>query len=252
MIVDAHVHLPVLESGSTLNDKKTALLDEMRRNHVDRCIVISDSELTSDIGSLDECAELFSSTANVRVVGGISPLIDFDAQLTRLERYISEGKIVGVKVFPGHEGFYLSDRRLDRVYELAAETDTPVLFHSGWDNSVYGSWEEAEKVITRYPGLKLVCCHCFYPDVASCGRLIQYPNMYFDLSSVADDEAILARIEPEIGKLIEQIPDRVLFGSDYGCCSESAHIRFVEALQISENIRKAVLGENAVRLYRLK
>ena len=50
MIIDAHLHLPV--DLPDLVSKKQALLSELRRNDVDRGIVIADSELESVITSL--------------------------------------------------------------------------------------------------------------------------------------------------------------------------------------------------------
>ena len=59
MIIDAHVHLPVGAASDSLQQKKDKLLQEMKRNQVDKCIVISDSYLETTIGSMDECVELF-------------------------------------------------------------------------------------------------------------------------------------------------------------------------------------------------
>ena len=58
MIIDAHMHLPSGEHD--LESKKRRLLSDMNENGVDIGIVISDSELESAIGSMDDCAELFS------------------------------------------------------------------------------------------------------------------------------------------------------------------------------------------------
>lgn len=58
MIIDAHMHLPSGEPD--LDSKRRRLLSDIRANGVDIGIVISDSELESSIGSMDDCAELFS------------------------------------------------------------------------------------------------------------------------------------------------------------------------------------------------
>jgi len=51
------------------------------------------------------------------VVGGISPLIDYANQLSILEKYI-----VAVKLFCGHEKFYLNDNRLIPIYQMVGLT----------------------------------------------------------------------------------------------------------------------------------
>ena len=90
------MHLPT--GFPTTEEKKKALLSEMKRNGVSKGVVISDSAIESEIGSLCECAELFSDTDNIFVVGGISPFFDYEKQLVLLEKFISEKKVSGIKI----------------------------------------------------------------------------------------------------------------------------------------------------------
>ena len=251
MIMDAHVHLPVMEGCDSLQQKKERLLREMEKNRVARCIVISDSYLESAIGSMEECVELFRNLPNIFVVGGISPLVAFKPQMEKLKEYLVKKWVVGIKLFTGHEEFYLTDERLKDVYELAMQHNVPVLFHSGWDNSRYSAAEQAVEVARQYPALKLICCHCFYPRIEQCSLLAEYPNVYFDISSVADDATIHAEMATKIKELIEMVPERVLFGSDYAGCSQTAHIRFVRDLNLSEEVETRILSGNAIRVYAL-
>ena len=55
----------------------------------------------------------------------------------------------------------------------------------------------------------------------------------------------------EIKKLIEKVPERVLFGSDYSGCSQREHIQFVKKLELEEGIEKRVFERNAVQVYSL-
>ena len=187
MIIDAHVHLPVVEGCISLEQKIEHLLREMVVNQVDYSIVISDSADKSEIGTLDECVSLFEKTDNIHVVGGISPFYEFQTQLRKIKSYLEQKLIVGIKLFPGHEAFYLTDERLKSIYELAVCYNVPILFHSGWDNYKYGDISLAIEIAKRYPALKLVCCHCFYPEIEKCKQLIPFQNVFFDISSIADD-----------------------------------------------------------------
>lgn len=163
MIIDAHVHLPVGDERDSLQKQKNQLLKDMKENHVDKCIVISDSEIHSTIGSMEECVELFGEEKNISVVAGISPNIHFEEQWRRLQKYLMRKQVVGIKLFTGHEAIYLTDERLEIVYETAIQYDVPVLFHSGWENSQYSDVSKVMEIASKYPRLKLVCCHCFYP-----------------------------------------------------------------------------------------
>lgn len=251
MIIDAHVHLPVGEGLASLEEKKRRLLAEMARNSVDRCVLISDSELESEIGTADECVALFAGDDRVSVVAGISPFIAFEAQLEKLANWLRGGEIVGIKLFTGHEAFYLTDGRLEPVYALAERYDVPVLFHSGWSDSQYGDAPLAAQVAMAHPKLKLVCCHCYYPNLDRCEPLLALPNVYFDLSSVADDPAILDEIAGHARMLISAAPGRVLFGSDYSGCSQAEHLRFARSLSPDEATRAQVLAGVARKLYRI-
>ena len=245
MIIDAHVHLPVVDGCITLEQKKERLLREMAINQVDYCIVISDSTMQSEIGTLDECVKLFEKTDNVYVVGGIGPHYEFQMQLSKLRVYLDQRMIVGIKLFPGHEAFYLTDERIQEVYELGIRYNVPVLFHSGWDNSEYADVSLVTEVAGQYPDLKLVCCHCFYPEIEKCMQLIQFPNVYFDISSVADDPGKVPEIAGWIKKLISVVPTRILYGSDYACCNQGDHIAFVRKLRLEKAIEDMIFWQNA-------
>lgn len=252
MIIDAHVHLPIGKDCSNLYRKREKLFQELERNHIDRCIVISDSCMESDIGNLNECVELFRESDNVDVVGGISPYFEFQTQLEKIRDYLDKNLIVGIKLYTGHEAFYLSDERLKEVYALAQQYDVPVLFHSGWDNYQYSDVNVAAEVAMQYPNLKLVCCHCFFPRIDKCQLLVKYPNVYFDISSIADNRAILNDIEEKIKMLIEAVPKRVLFGSDYSGCNQEEHIQFVINLRLNKMLAESIFERNAKYVFRLK
>lgn len=64
--------------------------------------------------------------------------------------------VIGIKLFTGHETFYLTDEKLKIVYELAIQYNVPVLFHSGWDNFKYADVSLAAEVAKSYPNL---CCN---------------------------------------------------------------------------------------------
>lgn len=251
MIIDAHVHLPVASGCISLEQKKECLLREMAMNQVDYCIVISDSTDKSEIGTLDECAILFEKTDNIYVVGGISPFYEFQTQLSKLKVYLDRKMVIGIKLFTGHETFYLTDEKLKVVYELAIQYNVPVLFHSGWDNCKYADVSLVAEVAKSYPNLKLVCCHCFYPKIENCMQLLQFQNVFFDISSVADDLKKISVISNWIKKIIAVAPTRILFGSDYSCCSQWEHIEFVKWLKLEKEVEDMLFWKNAKCVFQL-
>ena len=243
-IFDFHMHLPT--GFPTVEEKKKALLAEMKRNGVSKGIVISDSAIESEIGSLCECAELFSDTDNIFVVGGISPFFDYEGQLVLLEKYILEKKVSGIKIYCGHEPIYLDSEQLRPVYRIAEKHSVPILFHSGWDNPQYSSLEIIKRAAALYTNVKFVCCHCCYPKLAECFEtLAEFENVYFDLSSTADDPAIGSEIKSAVENAVHHMPKRIIFGSDFAGCNQREHIEFFMGLDISDTEKRLLFSENS-------
>ncbi|WP_295086737.1 amidohydrolase family protein [Ruminococcus sp.] len=250
MIIDSHMHLPVNYQNFAL--KKKALLREMRNNGVDRGIIIADSELESVIGSVRECMELFNGDSVIKVVAGISPFISFDNQLNYCRGLLRNGDIIGLKLYTGHENFYCTDSVLFPVYDLASEFHVPVLFHTGWDKPHYAAPEKIRKLAKIRNDTVFVYCHCNYPEIDRCFEVLgDCENVYFDTSSIADDPEKLPQIRNSLEKAIKLMPERFLFGSDFGSCSQEAHLSFAESLGISNEHRELFMHYNSEYVYRL-
>lgn len=241
------MHLPT--GFPTFEEKRSALLAEMKRNGVSGGAVVSDSALESEIGSMCDCAELFAEVSQIKVVGGISPYFDYEKQLALLEKYILEKKVSGIKIYCGHEAVYLDDERLRPVYRIAEEYGVPVLFHSGWDNAQYSSNEVIKRTAALYRNVKLVCCHCCYPRLSECFEVLaEFKNVYFDLSSTADNSALHSKIKEAVEKAISSMPERIIFGSDYACCNQKEHIDFFMGLNISDEEKRLLFCKNTVKV----
>lgn len=246
IITDAHMHLPT-EPG-TLPGKKAALFEEMRKNGIACGVVISDSELESSIGSPADCAALFKGCADIAVIGGISPYIQYEKQLTLLESCIQAGTVVGIKLFCGHEPIYINDPVLQPVFGLSEKYGVPLLFHSGWDNAQYTAPARIREAAEEHPQVKLVCCHCCYPALVACfDALLPVPNIFFDISSIADSDPTAFKAVLE--QAIRQKPEHFIFGSDFGSCSQTRHLDLARSLCITDSERRQLMHGNAGHLY---
>lgn len=250
MIIDSHLHLPY--EYTELAAKRAVLLDELKCNGVDKGIVIADSYLESCIGSTKECEELFADSKTVRVIAGVSPLVDFDAQLGYCRELLAENRIAGLKIYTGHEKFFCNDTRLDAVYDLALEYRVPVLFHTGWDDSQYAAPTVMRELAMKRRNNIFVYCHCFYPKLDECfEKLLDCENVYFDTSSIADDAELIPKIKHLLEKGVNAAPERFIFGSDYGSCSQKAHLEFAASLDINDIQRELLMHKNAEKVYNL-
>ena len=253
MIIDAHLHLPCYDDTLiTLNDKKIRLLDDLSKVGVDGAIVIADSEEFSAIGTPKECVELFSDTKNIFIMGGISPLIDYENRLAQLDGYLANSLIVACKLYPGHEAFYMDDPRLDSVFRLCVKYDVPLAVHTGWDEAQYNHPKYFAAIAEKYLALNLVFCHLYWPDIDICYDLTAaYPNIYYDISSLAHDKENLEKTQNSLNRIVKRNPERVLFGTDYGMCSIKDHIDLVNSLDISNASKQTILCDNAIKLFKL-
>ena len=139
------------------------------------------------------------------------------------------------------------------MYELALEFRVPVLFHTGWDEPQYASPGVMRELAAKCPDNTFVYCHCYYPETEKCFEVLgEYRNVYFEISSVADDPEKLPGIKASIENVVGRMPERFLFGSDFGSCSQEAHLRFAETLDITDAQRKQFMYRNAQNLYRLQ
>lgn len=249
-ILDAHMHLPY--DIAAFADKRRLLLKEMHIHQIDKAIVISDSALESTIGSLQDCVALFAKDTAISIVGGISPFFAFAQQLQFLETCLQEKRIVGIKLYCGHEAFHLYDPLLDPVYDLARTYQVPLLYHSEGHTSPFACLASASIAVKQHPDITFVCCHCHYPNIKNCFDAYKdTANIYFDMSSIADEPLLRPQMKAELESFLRTHPDRVMFGSDYASCKIEDHTSFALSLAVDAQTQNKLLYETACRLYSL-
>jgi len=167
-----------------------------------------------------------------------------------------------VKIFPGHDTIYPTDKRLLPVYELCIKYDLPVVIHTGAsskhpEQAKYNDPKQIIKIAEKFPALKIVIAHFFYPRVEYCYELTEpYENIYFDTSGLADEQVIadtgLAKIKRILSLTARERPNNIIFGTDYAMCSIRKHIELVKSLEVKRQTKNKIFSENAIKLFRLK
>lgn len=216
-------------------------------------IVIADSALSSPIGTNEECLDLFGDCKNIFIMAGISPLTHYNEQLDIVKNDLKDKKIVGVKLYPGHELYYMNDRRLKKVFELCEEHDMLVAIHTEWENSEYNDPKFFTQIANDHPELKMVICHMWYPHISYCVKITETnKNIFFDISSLAFEDSNKEMINFELSKIVRKYPDRVIFGSDYGACSMQSHIELANRLDAPEEYKEQIKWISALTIYKIK
>jgi hypothetical protein len=262
MIIDSHQHLPKLKEGKTLAHSKAELLQELKKSNVDYSILIPDNTPVSEIGSLDEVLSLVEDDKQLFVMGTIDIQKDKEPHIRKLNHLFQARRIVAVKIFPGHEAIYPTDKRLVPVYELCVKYDLPIVIHTGASSgkpeaAEYNDPKHIVKIAERFPRLKIVIAHYFYPKVEYCYKLTKpYENIYFDTSGLADEEVIeetgLDKIKKVLTLTEKERPNNVVFGTDYAMCNIKKHIDLIESLPIEKELKNKTFYKNSIRLFNLK
>ena len=167
---------------------------------------------------------------------------------------ISDEGLKGVKLHPPLQHVKADDRRCFPVYDLARALNLVVVFHCGWDPT-YGfdnssTPEMLVEIVRNFPGLKVVAAHLgglrMARDVLD--NIAGHADLWFDTAYTAEpwlDKTLFRDIIKRHGA------HKILFGSDFPWHLPSMELELIRSLDISEEEKRLILGENAARLLEL-
>jgi predicted TIM-barrel fold metal-dependent hydrolase len=265
-VIDAHLHLPWQDEFSTTEKKLERLQKEMRNNGIDYGILIADSILESNIGNNEECLCAVSNVNNLFLVFGISPIERLGEQLLYCEKLLKDNKVVGIKLFPGHEDFCMNDPRIKDVINLCLKYEVPLLIHTEWNSEEYPQYSHPffiKQLAQSNSDLNIICCHVWNPRVIESLKLTQeFSNIFYDISSFCMGKQFFREhpktLFPSKEKATEYLrylmkicSERVLFGSDYGSLSIAEHLELVLEAGLKGDELRTILYKNVNNIFKL-
>lgn len=172
-----------------------------------------------------------------------------------LRRYIDEGPVYGLKLYPSYQYFYPNERRVYPLYEVCVEHRLPVLLHIGTSvipgtRLKYCDPVHLDDVAVDFPDLVLVMAHggrgWWYDACAALASL--HENVYIDVTGLVPSKLL------DHFPQLERLADKVVFGSDWPAMPKSvAHnVERISSLGLSENALDRILYRNAVRILGLE
>jgi hypothetical protein len=181
---------------------------------------------------------------------------DLGAEVERL----AEMGIRALKIHPPHQLFYPNAYRdggefpqLARVYERAEALGLPIMFHTGTSvfpraRNKYGHPMYLDDLLVDFPNLKIIMAHGGRPLwMNECFFLIRRSsNVYMDISSIPPQRLL------DYFPRLEEIADRVMFGSDWpgpGPKGIRINVEQFLALSLSDKAKRKILRENALKLF---
>ncbi len=188
----------------------------------------------------------------------LDPSMGADDAVAEVRRRVEEGAR-GIKLHPSAQRFSPTDPNLWPAYAEAEALGLPVVSHGGFfpldpESSEHSRPRAFKRVLEAFPRLTLVLAHLGggYRE-ESLAMAAQHPNLLFDCAaavngtvqppSLTDDEAV---------DLIRRLGvDRVLFGSDWPWFHPLRDRERIDALPMSDDEKRLVLGENARRVMRI-
>lgn len=262
MIIDSHSHLSIITKNGSFAGVKKELLKEMAKNKVSLAIVIPDNVFGSRCADLETVRKLIKNEPKLSMVATLKVEAVDKNNLRLIAGLFAERQALGFKIFPGHDPVYPTDERWRPIFELCQRFGRPLIVHTGINShnrsaAKYNDPKYLVKIAKKYPRLKIVIAHYFWPRLDYCFKMTEgLKNIYFDTSALADAEVVKEsggqkKIREILAKTVRRRPDSVLFGTDWPITDIKKHIALVDSLPVSRKERAAVFSLNAKNIFNL-
>ena len=245
MIVDCHTHWGGIWEQSNPSDP-SAWLAVLDRHQVDRAVLLP----TAGLMRLDMCCDDNDTVARVAsreprrlIPFGTAWIQQGQAAVAEARRCIDELGMRGLKFHTWVQGFSTADPTMIDICNLAAEHDVPVLVHDG--TPCYALPEQIGGLARQCPGTKFILGHSgLLWNWRSALEAARLPNLWLCLCGphMRAMEILCARAHP----------DRLLWGSDFGFGRSdtiSYRLGAFSGANVSTELKRKILGENAVQLF---
>jgi predicted TIM-barrel fold metal-dependent hydrolase len=264
MIIDCHVHVNNYhdESVDDLRASVEALLRSMRRNRVDAALVLTSYKVSAGRPSTRAVVEATRAHPNLFVVAGLSWAGFREEELEQIRPAVEEGKVRGLKLYPGYEPFFPGDARFAPALAFARQHRLPVMIHSGDTYTPSGKLKYAhplhvDELAVDNPDVDFVICHIGNPWIRDTMEVLyKNANVYTDFSGLVLGD-FEDRFESYMRRQVQEMllygvqPEKCLYGTDWPIATMESYLEFVEELRMPPRERRLLMHANAIRLFRL-
>ena len=275
LLIDAHVHVPVLGSlapawidwarefgpEGMLEDvwdadgvPRPARLDALfEEQGVDAALLFCEySPRTTGMQLFDDLLPIVEhNPERFRPVANVNPHLHFPIA-GELNRQLDLGA-AALKLHPVHGGFRCDDAALYPAYQVLAERGVPLVVHCG-TSTFPGSMNELADpafllpVVRDFPTVNVVLAHCgrgWWYDAAAFMAL-SYQTVWIELSGLPPKRLPQYYARHDLGRLAR----RWIFATDWpGVPGTAQNARDVVGLGLDEAVAADVIGGNAMKVY---
>jgi len=218
---------------------------------IDQMGVWSQHEMRLEIyAALEQIAE-WNKESNGRIIGGstYNPH-KIEWSLKHVERAEKEFGFRYVWVHPGSYGLPLDDKRFYPLYALCLDLDVPVCMQTGQSAeplpSDYNRPMRADEIAIHFPNLKIVLTHTGFPWITEwISMLWRHPNVYGNIGAYMP-----SALDPRLVAFLDRAGRSKVMWATNGLGLTRIKREFLE-LSIRDETKKAVLRDNAVKVFKL-
>lgn len=273
MIIDVHTHVypekivkravAKLESASGVQAKtdgaKSGLISSMKEAGIDYSLLLPVATSVKQVDKINVEAAKTNETAvetGLLSFGGIHP--DTENYKEVLKQIKSYG-LKGIKLHPDYQNTFFEDIRYKRIVEKATELGLYIMVHAGEDigmpEPIHCRPEHVLSVLEETGSDKLILAHMggwrLWDKVE---ELLAGQKVYFDTAFSIDCmpgvEGMLT--EEQFIRLVRKHgADKILFGTDSPWSSQKDYVDWMNRIELTEEERRMILGENAKKIVEL-
>ena len=264
-LVDAHVHLNNYHEATRrpTTENVQDLFDKMAECGVDHAVVITSYRVDLDRPSVEEIVDLLSADPRTTVVEGLRWRGDARTDLFHMEERIRDGRVKGIKLYPGYDKYAINDPSWEHVFNIAAKYDVPVMIHTGDTYSKEAKVRQShpllvDDIAVDFPKTKFVMCHLgnpWFQDTAEV--LYKNDNVFADISGLTLGEfsyQFERYISMRVREMITYMGDpgkQLLYGTDWPLVKMVPYLSFLDDLQLANDKRENVCWGTAAKLFKL-
>lgn len=263
--VDCHVHLNNYheETRRPTTENVRELLAKMDQYGIDHAIVITSYKVDLDRPSVEEVLETLCEDPRLTIVEGLRWRGEQRTDLFTMEERIRDGKVKGIKLYPGYDRYPINDPSLETVFRIAAKHDVPVMIHTGDTYSKHAKVRHAhpllvDDVAVDFPDVTFVMCHLGNPWFHDAAEVLyKNENVFADISGLTlgefsyEFERYMAMRVTDMIRYMGDPGKQLLYGTDWPLVRMGPYLKFFDTLELDQEQRENIAWRTAARLFRI-
>lgn len=253
-IFDSHVHVSFDFTKKPDNEKLLdTLVYEMKLAGVEKCALMCFYRQLFSKEHMENLCEFLNNAAIKRPdtfypLLTIDPYQDFEFIEGIIKKYIVNGNISGIKLSLHMDAEH---HRFFKVAEVLQKFDIPLLVHvidreqEKYMREHYESTPASLAILAeKFPRLSIIMAHVSLSGYRGIQKIKDYPNIYADTSGCYYENSIIEYAIEQLG------PQRILFASDSAVRDFAVQIKRIEALNVSDEVKRMIFFENSMKLFK--